>query len=49
MLDCDFTIDEVKQVINTLKRGKSGGEDLLIPDMFIECNDSLYTYTMLTI
>ena len=41
MLDCDFTVDKVKRAINTLKCGKGGGKDLLIPEMFIECKDSL--------
>ena len=36
ILDCDFTVDEVKRAINTLKCGKSGGEHLLISEMFIE-------------
>ena len=41
MLVCDFIIDKVKRAINTLKRGKGGGEDLRIPEMFKECNDLL--------
>ena len=41
LLDREFEVDEVKRAISALKRGKSGGADLLIPEMFLECKDIL--------
>ena len=35
-LDCNFSIHEVEKAIGCLKRGKSSGEDSLIPEIFIE-------------
>ena len=40
-LDCEINIDEVKSAIGSLKRGTSGGLDKLIPELFIDCIDSL--------
>lgn len=40
-LDIDFSINEVKNAMSSLKRGKSGGIDLLIPEIFLECSDVL--------
>ncbi|MCG8046841.1 MAG: hypothetical protein N0E48_14600 [Candidatus Thiodiazotropha endolucinida] len=34
-LDCNFSIQEVGAAIRSLKRGKSSGEDSLIPEIFI--------------
>ncbi|XP_053375116.1 uncharacterized protein LOC123554108 isoform X1 [Mercenaria mercenaria] len=36
MLDCDFTIEEVAKAIGTLKRQKSAGVDMLIPEIFLD-------------
>jgi len=36
-LDTDFDIDEIRCAILSLKRGKSGGTDLICPEMFIDC------------
>ena len=35
-LDCNFSIQEVEKAIGCLKRGKSSGEDSLIPEIFLE-------------
>lgn len=40
-LDCPFSVQEIEQAICCLKRGKSGGEDLLIPEIFIESKSLL--------
>ena len=40
-LDKDFTIEEIIKAISTLKRGKSGGVDLITSEMLIECQDVL--------
>lgn len=40
-LDCDFSESEVIKAINRLKRQKSPGEDMLIPELFIDSKDSL--------
>lgn len=40
-LDNDFSVDEVERALSSLKRGKSGGIDLLIPEIFIECKHTL--------
>ena len=40
-LDCPFSVQEIEQAICCLKRGKSGGEDLLIPEIFIESRSLL--------
>ena len=38
-LDSDFTIEEVMNAIGDLKRGKSGGFDQLISEIFIDCKE----------
>ena len=38
-LDCDFTIEEVKRAISALKRGKSCGNDNIVPEAFIESSE----------
>lgn len=43
-LDCNITIDEVKNAIENLKRKKSPGIDMLLPEIFIEGNDTLSPY-----
>ena len=35
-IDCYFSIQEVEKAIGCLKRGKSSGEDSLIPEIFLE-------------
>ena len=40
-LDRDFCIAEIEKAISCLKRQKSGGVDLLIPEIFIESNTIL--------
>ena len=40
-LDCPISIDEVKNSINSLKRKKSPGIDMLLPEIFIEGRDIL--------
>ena len=40
-LDCPFSVQEIEQAICCLKRGKSGDEDLLIPEIFIESKSLL--------
>ena len=35
-LDCSFSVQEVEKAIGCLKRGKSSGEDALIPEIFLE-------------
>jgi hypothetical protein len=39
ILDNEFSIDEIKQAISTLKNGKSPGYDLLIPELFKACKE----------
>jgi hypothetical protein len=41
MLDEEITIEEVSKAISSLNRNKSGGYDLLLPEIFIECNELL--------
>ena len=36
ILDTEFSIDEVKSAMLSLKRGKSGGVDNICPKMFID-------------
>ena len=36
ILDTEFSIDEVKSAMLSLKRGKSGGVDNICPEMFID-------------
>ena len=38
-LDSDFTVEEVMNAIGDIKRGKSGGFDQLIPEIFIDCKE----------
>ena len=40
-LDCQFSVQEIEQAISCLKRGKSGGEDFLISEIFIETKSLL--------
>ena len=40
-LDQSICTEEVVKAIESLKRGKSGGSDLLIPEIFIECKEML--------
>ena len=40
-LDIDFTEDDVLKAISSLKSGKSGSVDLLIPEIFISCKTLL--------
>ena len=40
-LDCQFSVQEITQAISCLKRGKSGGEDFLIPEIFMETKSLL--------
>jgi len=40
-LDREFTVDEVLKAISTLKNGKSGSVDSLIPEMFKVCKNEL--------
>ena len=35
-LDSDFSLDEITKAISALKRGKSPGLDMLIPELFLE-------------
>ena len=48
LLDRLFVVDDVKRAISALKRGKSGGADLFIPEMFLECKDILSPLTVCT-
>ena len=41
LLDREIETDYVKRAISALKRGKSEGADLLIPEMFLECKEIL--------
>ena len=41
LLDSDISLNEVTRAISSLKRGKSGGCDNLLPEMFIECSNHL--------
>ena len=43
-LDCQFSVQEIEQAISCLKRGKSGGEDFLISEIFIETKSLLSSF-----